>query len=94
MMRERLIALVNHTCSTTSFHKEFAELTGIDRKKVKNLMDGNQRFNEDHIKAISEAFPQYKMWFAFGETYPEIGQTSPELEETANNYGKTGTDTV
>lgn len=92
-MKERLIALVNATTQTTSIHKEFEELTGLERKKVKNLMAGQQRFNEEHIKVITDAFPQFKMWFVFGEIAPEIGQVSPDLEKVSDDYGKTGTDT-
>ena len=33
------------------------------------------------------------MWFAFGETYPEIGQVSPELDQIVDNYEETGMDT-
>lgn len=86
MMRERLIALVNAVCETKAIHKEFEELSGLERKKVKNLMDGQQRFNEEHIKTITDAFPQYKMWFVFGETAPEIGQISPELDKVSQDY--------
>ncbi len=93
MMRERLIALVNHTCETKSIHKEFSEKTGLSRSVIKNLLNGVQRFNEDHIRLITTAFPQYKMWFVFGQTQPETAQTSPELEEVAGSYGKTETDT-
>ncbi len=93
MMKERLIVLVNAVCETKAIHKEFSEVTGLDRKKVKNLLDGQQRFNEEHIQIITEAFPQYKMWFVFGETMPEVGQISPELDETLSTYNKTGTDT-
>ncbi|WP_271271907.1 hypothetical protein [Aliamphritea hakodatensis] len=78
---------------TSYKHKEFSELSGLDRKKVKNLLDGNQRFNEEHIHLITTAFPQYKMWFVFGQTQPETEQTSPELEEGADSTGETGTNT-
>ena len=85
--------MVNHVTKTAYIHKEFSELSGLERKKVKNLLDGNQRFNEEHIELITNAYPQFKMWFVFGETHPEIGQISPELEETADSYGETGTGT-
>ena len=93
MMRERLIDLVNRTTTPRTKHKEFSEMTGLERRTVKALLDGAQRFNEDHIKAISAAFPQYKMWFVFGEIHPDIGQISPELDQTAGDYQGTGTDT-
>lgn len=93
MMQQRFIELVNHTTDEKSKHRDFEELTGIKRTTVKHLMNGKQRFNEEHLKAVADAFPQYKMWFAFGEVLPEAGQISPELDQTAGDYQGTGTDT-
>lgn len=93
MKAERLIALINSLGeSERKKYVKFAEMTGIKKDTLRNLCREQQRFNDEHLEAISEAFPQYKMWFAFGETHPEIGQISPELEETLDSYGETGTD--
>jgi hypothetical protein len=93
MIRERLIVLVNDTTNERTKHKDFSDLTGLKRTVVKSLLDGKQRINEEHIDAICSAFPKYKIWFVFGDVYPEIGQVSPELEKTTTEYLKTGTDT-
>ncbi|WP_261843495.1 hypothetical protein [Aliamphritea ceti] len=93
MMRDRFIVLVNATTSERTKHVDFERETGIKRNTVKSLLDGKQRFNEEHITAISDRFPEYKMWFVFGETMPEAGQISPEIEEVADSYGETGMDT-
>lgn len=92
-MRQRLIELLNRFTNERTKYKEFEELTGIKRTAVKALYEGRQRFNEEHIEAICAAFPQYKIWFVFGETHPEIGQISPELEQVADDFRETGTDT-
>lgn len=81
MMLERFIVLVNQNTQPNSKYKDFEEITGIKRSTVKALYEGRQRFNEEHINAISRAFPQYKMWFVFDEPNPEIGQISPKIEE-------------
>lgn len=86
MMRERLIVLVNTTTNERTKHVDFERKTGIKRSTVKSLLDGKQRFNEEHITAIAKAFPQYRVWFALGETYPDIGQTSPDLEAISKEY--------
>lgn len=86
MMRERFIVLVNSETEERTKYKDLEALTGIKRSALKALYEGRQRFNEEHIAAISEAFPQYKMWFVFGETYPDLGQISPEIEELREAY--------
>jgi len=86
MMHERFIELVNRFTEERTKYKDLEELTGIKRSTLKALFEGRQRFNEEHICAISKAFPQYKMWFVFGETHPELGQISPELEDTRKAY--------
>ena len=94
MNSERLIALIDSLGEAERRkYVVFSELTGIKKDTLKNLCRGQQRFNDEHLEAISKAYPQYKIWFAFGETYPELGQISPELEETVSEYGRAGTDT-
>jgi len=94
MTPERLIVLINGLGeSDRKKYVAFSNLTGIKKDTLRNLCRGQQRFNDEHLAAIAEAFPQYKYWFAFGEAAPEIGQVSPELEVTSEDYGKTGTDT-
>ncbi len=74
---------------------------GLSRRKLEqetNIADytwqaveiGKQAANEEHIKALSKLWPEYKFWLVFGETMPECGQISPELEETRQNLS-TGT---
>ena len=94
MKKERLIALIDSMGEVDKRkYVAFAELTGIKKDTLKNLCFGKQRFNDEHLDAITNEFPQYKMWFAFGETYPEIGQISPEIEDISEQLKSTGTDT-
>ena len=94
MKKERLIALIDSLGeSDRKKYVAFAEITGIKKDTLRNLCRGQQRFNDEHLEAIANVYPQYKMWFAFGETHPEIGQISPALDQVADDYSGTGTDT-
>lgn len=86
-MNERLIALINwYGSSERKRFGEFSDKTGLERDTIKNLYHQRQRINQDHISAIAAAFPEFKMWFVFGETHPELGQVSPEIEDTRKAY--------
>jgi transcriptional regulator with XRE-family HTH domain len=65
-------------------------LTGIADYTWQSVEMGKQIPNEAHIEALSKIWSEYKYWLVFGETMPEAGQISPELEETRQNL-KTGT---
>ena len=94
MNKDRLIVLIDSLGEPErKKYIAFSEVTGIKKDTLKNLCRGQQRFNDEHLEAIAAAYPQYKMWFAFGETHPEIGQISPELDHVADDYRGTGTDT-
>ncbi len=86
-MYERLIVLVDwYASNDRKKFADFAEKTGIKRDTVKNLYHANQKINHEHIEAICNAFPEFKMWLVFGEVHPELGQVSPEIEDTRKAY--------
>lgn len=68
----------------------FATETGIKAKTWANVESGIQKANEEHIKAIINKWPEYAYWLTTGQTIPEAGQISPEIEETRKNLS-TGT---
>lgn len=68
----------------------FADKTGIKKQTIENIEREAQKVNSDHILAIGKQYPEYKYWLAYGETLPEAGQISPEIEETRQNLS-TGT---
>lgn len=81
--------------------EKLRKFKGLSRRKLENktgiadytwqaVETGKQVPNEEHIKALENLWPEYKIWIVFGETYPEIGQISPELEETRQKL-QTGT---
>ncbi len=52
--------------------------TGIDRDTWRNIRYAKQKVNEDHITAVCEAFPEYRLWVETGNTAPDAGQVSPK----------------
>tara|TARA_R110001592_G_scaffold246427_1_gene508276 strand:- start:112111 stop:112365 length:255 start_codon:yes stop_codon:yes gene_type:complete len=54
--------------------------TGIDRDTWRNVRYAKQKVNEDHIVAVCEAFPEYRLWIETGLTAPDSGQISPKGE--------------
>ena len=66
------------------------EKTGIKRENWSALRNGRTRVNEDHIEAINNLWPEYAFWITTGNTIPEAGQISPELEEQRQKLRKAG----
>lgn len=94
MIKENLIALIDLLGSSPRKRfGEFSETTGLSRDAIKQFYHGNQKLNNEQLDLINKAFPQYVYWLATGNTIPESGQISPELEKTTTEYLKTGTDT-
>lgn len=94
MKRENLIKLIDaFGSSPRKRFTEFEDKTGINKDTLKQFYHGKQKLNNENITQINEAFPEYVYWLATSKTIPEAGQISPELEEVANSYGETGTDT-
>ncbi len=70
--------------------RDLEKLTNIPEYTWRAVENEKQTANEDHITALSKVWPEYKYWLVFGETMPEAGQISPEIEETRQNLS-TGT---
>lgn len=87
MIRDRILELVVFFDLS---NKDLESISNISSHKWGNLKTGKQRANEDHIEAIINAYPEYAYWLATGKTSPEIGQISPELEESRRNLKKVG----
>lgn len=62
--------------------RNLEEKTGIPEYTWRAVESGKQKANEDHIKALTKLWPEYKYWIVFGETDTEKGQISPGIEET------------
>lgn len=68
----------------------FAEKTGIKKATIESIERELQQVNGEQLQAIGNQYPEYRYWLAYGETLPEAGQISPELEEKRKNLS-TGT---
>lgn len=79
MIRERLISVWDKEQLSAP---KLEKLTGIDRSSWYHLRNGKRRANEEDIEAIVKLFPQYAYWIASGQVAPEIGQTSPDCNQT------------
>lgn len=69
---------------------EFAEKTDIPKKTIENLEQEKQKAYAWHIQAICNVWPEYTLWLMTNQIAPEIGQISPELEETRRQLEKAG----
>ncbi|BBL58133.1 transcriptional regulator [Methylomonas koyamae] len=61
---------------------QFEHVTGINAKTWANIELGKQKANEEHLLAITHNWPEYALWLMTDQTAPEIGQISPEIENT------------
>lgn len=75
---ERLKEIVK---SEEMTREDLAEKTGIRYTRLNNVFNKRGNVKSDEIEAIGKAFPQYKLWLAYGEEMPEAGQISPMTAE-------------
>lgn len=59
----------------------FEEATGIPRKTIANIEQRIQKAYAWHIEAICKKWPEYAYWLATGNTLPDAGQISPDIEK-------------
>ncbi|WP_045223969.1 hypothetical protein [Methyloterricola oryzae] len=84
-LKERFLAVFQ---ASQLSYRDLELRTGIDRYRWQNLINKeNQKVTEEHLEAIATVWPEYKYWIVFGETCPEMGQVSPELEEVRKKLG-------
>lgn len=69
---------------------EFAKETGLKKDSLQNIEQKKQKVYAWQVQAIATRWPRYKMWLVFGETIPEAGQISPQIEESREKLGKAG----
>ncbi|MEW6038403.1 MAG: helix-turn-helix transcriptional regulator [Pseudomonadota bacterium] len=70
--------------------RDLERQTGVEDYKWRAIEEERQQTNEEHITALAKIWPEYKYWIVFGETIPEAGQISPEIEETREKLAKAG----
>ena len=69
---------VRSLLETRGMPNKLESMTGIDRDTWRNVRYAKQKVNEDHITAVCEAFPEYRLWVETGHTAPDKGQICPD----------------
>ena len=69
---------------------ELCEKTGIEKKRLENVVNEKAKIRHEEIELIGKAFPEYRLWLAYGEELPEAGQISPMTKKALSDLGKQG----
>jgi hypothetical protein len=77
-IRDRLLQVIDLSGLSP---RELEQQTGVDRYIWQNVKAKKQRVNEDHLEAVFRIWPQFAYWIATGQTMPEAGQISPDMEK-------------
>lgn len=75
--------------------RRIAAMAGMDRLVRETPIGSNRwrtvlynkdvRISTEEIDVLGYLYPQYRWWMVSGEVAPEIGQTSPEYDESNRN---------
>lgn len=67
-----------------------SQKTGIGYTRWTNAIQRKAKLRHEEIEAIGKAWPEYKLWLAYGEEMPEAGQISPMTKKALGDLGKQG----
>jgi hypothetical protein len=81
MIKQRLIEIINHRTPNRGRYGLLEKQTGISAQVWQHVYHGRTNLDAKHIEAIAKIFPEYAYWITTGQTIPEAGQTSPDLEQ-------------
>lgn len=54
-----------------------SQKTGITYTTWSNALQRKAKLRHEEIEAIGKAWPEYRLWLAYGDELPEAGQISP-----------------
>jgi hypothetical protein len=77
---------VKDILSVRGMPSKLGDTTDVDKDTWNNIKFGKQKANEEHIEAMCDALPAFKMWIGCGMSKPEHGQYSPEVREPGKVY--------
>lgn len=66
--------------STGEGRTRFAQRIGVSMRTIEAIEQRGSSPRGDVLEAIAREWPQYSYWLLTGETMPEQGQISPEIE--------------
>lgn len=64
-----------------------SQKTGIGYTRWTNALQRKAKLRHEEIEAIGKAWPEYKLWLAYGEELPEAGQISPMTKKALSELG-------
>lgn len=67
---------------------DLASKTNIGYSRWANVLSGKAKIRHEEVEALGKAYPEHKLWLAFGETLPNAGQISPGIAEDKASYQK------
>jgi len=83
-LSDRALLLINK-CNLTDLSKA----GDTDYPRWQNIKRGRARVGADEIEILGRVFPEFRWWLMTGEAAPEIGQSSPELDEVQRSESGT-----
>jgi len=57
---------------------DLATKTNIGYSRWANVLSGKAKIRHAEVEALGNAYPEHKLWLAYGETLPQVGQISPD----------------
>ena len=70
--------------------EQLSQKTGINYTRWTNALQRKAKLRHEEIEAIGKAWPEYRLWIAYGEEIPEAGQISPMTKKAIEDLGKQG----
>jgi len=57
---------------------DLATKTNIAYSRWANVLSGKAKLRHAEVEALGNAYPEHKLWLAYGDTLPQVGQVSPD----------------
>jgi hypothetical protein len=81
MIHERFIKVINAKLPRKGAFTQLEQLTGINARSWGHAYNGRTQPGAEHLEQLCRLFPEYTRWLMTGQTRPEMGDTSPDLEQ-------------
>lgn len=57
---------------------DLATKTNIAYSRWTNVLSGKAKLRHAEVEALGNVYPEHKLWLAYGDTLPQVGQISPD----------------
>ncbi|UXJ53512.1 DNA-binding protein [Pseudomonas citronellolis] len=61
---------------------ELTRAGNTDYNRWVSIKRGRARVGADEVEILGKVYPHYRWWLSTGEVLPEIGQTSPDHDQS------------